>query len=521
MHELFTESVKLKEKQIRVGGIRMNRKKTVAIIGGGLGGLSAAVSLAQSGFEVSLYEKNNHFGGKLNRLEKDGFGFDLGPSILTMKHIFEKLFTNSGVKMEDYIPTVRVLHEWRSFFPDGTMIDLYGDLEMMEKLNQHLTKQDIEEYRAFLDYAKDLYELTEEGYFNEGLDTVPEIIKFHGIKDSLKMTKGLASMYDGIEKYISNPKLRDMLAYFVKYVGSSPYEAPAILNMMIYMQHAQGIWYVPGGMHKIAEGIVKLGEELGVQFYKNTEVNHLITENEEIIAATLTDGTVIEADYFISNMEVIPAYKYLLNEEDSFLEKLEKKFEPASSGYVIHLGVKGEYPQLRHHNFFFSKDLKKNFEQLSVKKELPEDPTIYLVNVNKTDETQTRLGYENIKILPHIPYIPDDPFTQEEYEAFEHRVFEKLENMGLTDLRKNIVTKDVWVPEDIKETYYSHRGAIYGTVADRKKNYGFKHSKESEKYENLYFVGGTVNPGGGMPMVTLSGQQVHDKIQAREQKNRT
>ncbi|HLR92793.1 MAG TPA: phytoene desaturase family protein [Atopostipes sp.] len=499
----------------------MNQKKKVAIVGGGLGGLSAAVSLAQSGFEVSLYEKNAHFGGKLNRLEKEGFGFDLGPSILTMKHIFEKLFTTSGVKMEDYIPTVRVIHEWRSFFPDDTMIDLYGDLEMMEKLNEHLTKQDIEEYREFLAYAKDMYELTEEGYFNKGLDTVPEIIQFHGIKDAIKMTKGLVSMYDGIEKYISNPKLRDMLAYFVKYVGSSPYEAPAILNMMIYMQHAQGIWYVPGGMHKIAEGIVKLGEELGVHFYKNTEVKQLITENDQIIAAKLADGTVIEADYFVSNMEVIPAYQYLLNEEEPFLEKLEKKFEPASSGYVLHLGVKGEYPQLRHHNFFFSNDLKENFEQLSNKKELPEDPTIYLVNVNKTDEAQTKPGYENIKILPHIPYIPDEPFTEAEYQAFETRVLEKLENMGLTDLRKRIVTKDVWVPEDIKKAYYSHRGAIYGTVADRKKNYGFKHPKESEKYGNLYFVGGTVNPGGGMPMVTLSGQQVHDKILKREQKSGT
>lgn len=147
---------------------------------------------------------------------------------------------------------------------------------------------------------------------------------------------------------------------------------------------------------------------------------------------------------------------------------------------------------------------------------LPEDPTIYLVNVNKTDETQTRPGHENIKILPHIPYIQDEPFTEEEYKAFENRVLDKLENMGMTDLRRNIVTKDVWLPEDIKENYYSDRGAIYGTVSDKKRNKGFKHAKKSELYDNLYFVGGTVNPGGGMPMVTLSGQQVHDKIVKRE-----
>ena len=150
---------------------------------------------------------------------------------------------------------------------------------------------------------------------------------------------------------------------------------------------------------------------------------------------------------------------------------------------------------------------------------MPEDPTIYLVNVNKTDPSQTVPGHENIKILPHIPYIQDKPFTEAEYAALEERVLIKLEKMGLTDLRKRTVTRNRWLPEDIQKNYYSHRGAIYGTVSNRKNNKGFKHPKESEHYENLYFVGGTVNPGGGMPMVTLSGQQVAEKIRQKEEEH--
>lgn len=495
----------------------MEKQKKIVIVGGGLGGISAAISLAQSGYNVSLFEKNSHLGGKLNRAEQDGFGFDLGPSILTMKAIFEKLFKNQGVKMADYIPTVRLDLEWRSFFPDGTILDLYGNLDKMLKANDALTEKDMEEYREFLNYAKELYEVTEKGYFKEGLDTLSEIVTHHGIIESATSFDVFSTVYEGIDKYISNDYLKDMLAYFVKYVGSSPYDAPAILNMMIYMQHDQGAWYVPGGMHKIAEGMVKLGKEAGVAFYTDTEVVKLQSVDKRIGQAELADGTVIEADYFISNMEVIPTYEYLLNEKENFVEKLEEKFEPASSGYVMHLGVEGEYEQLAHHNFFFSNDPKNNFEQIFHQKELPTDPTIYLVNVNKTDDTQTKPGYENIKILPHIPYIPDTPFTEAEYQAFEKRILDKLERMGLDDLTERIVTKDVWLPEDIKEKYYSHRGAIYGTVSNRKKNKGFKHPKESELYDNLYFVGGTVNPGGGMPMVTLSGQQVHDKIVAKDQ----
>lgn len=493
--------------------------KTVVVIGGGLGGLSAAISLAQSGYEVSLYEKNGHLGGKLNRLEQAGFGFDLGPSILTMPHIFEKLFTASGKQMAEYIPTVRLEHEWRSFFPDGSIIDLYGDLEKMQNENAELSEKDMQDYRELLEYAKGLYELTEKGYFSDGLDSTMEIFKHHGLIESVKGFDLFSSMYEAIEKRVENPKLRDMLSYFIKYVGSSPYDAPAVLNMMIYMQHAQGVWYVPGGMHGIAEGMTRLAREIGVELFTNAEVKRLVPNGSgEIGAAEFEDGTRIKADYFISNMEVIPAYEKLLGEDEKFIEKLEKKFEPSSSGLVLHLGVKKTYPQLAHHNFFFSENLEEQMNKVFREHKLPDDPTVYLVNVNKTDPAQAPEGHENIKILPHIPYIQDDPFTIEDYLELKERVLVKLEKMGLEGLRENIVTEDMWTPDDIQRIYSSHRGSIYGTVSDRKKNRGFKHKKQSERFSNLFFAGGTVNPGGGMPMVTLSGQQVRDKIVQRDER---
>lgn len=492
-------------------------KKSVIVIGGGLGGLSAAISLAQKGYAVSLYEQNSHLGGKLNRLEQDGFGFDLGPSILTMPHIFEKLFQGSGKRMLDYIPMTRLNHEWRSFFPDGTVLDLFGNLQLMEYSNPSLTRGDMQEYYAFLKYAKGLYDITEEGYFAEGLDSTKEVIAHHGVFASLKGFNLTSTMYDAIAKRISNPHLRDMLSYFIKYVGSSPYEAPAVLNMMIYMQHVQGCWYVPGGMHKLAEGLSKLAEEAGVQLHTNMGVVRAFTDkDEQITGIELVDGTYHTADYYISNMEVIPFYKKMVNVKPTFVRKLEKKFEPSSSGLVLHLGVSRMYPQLNHHNFFFSENLHEQMDKVFNKHELPDDPTLYVVNTNKTDPSQAPEGHENLKILPHIPYIQDNPFTPDDYFQLEARVIAKLERMGLDGLRDNIVTRDVWTPHDIEKTYGSDRGAIYGTVSDKKKNKGFKHPKQSELYQNLYFVGGTVNPGGGMPMVTLSGQQVCNKIVERD-----
>ncbi|MGE6377688.1 phytoene desaturase family protein [Peribacillus muralis] len=496
------------------------KNKTVIIIGGGLGGLSAAISLAQAGYDVSLYEKNNHIGGKLNRLDQDGFGFDLGPSILTMPQIFERLFTASGKSMKDYVPIEKLDHQWRSFFPDGNVIDLYEDLNEMQEKNPALSENDMREYQDLLHYSKRLYDMTDKVYFQQGVDTTRQIMKHTGLFTALKNFDLFSTVHGAINKRISNEELRVMLSYFIKYVGSSPYDAPAVLNMMIYMQHDQGVWYVPGGLHNLASGLVKLAEEVGVTFHLGRQIVKLEKKNGKVNAAVLEDGTKLTADYFVSNMEVIPVYERLLEEDSHYVKKLKKKFEPASSGLVMHLGVKKSYPQLRHHNFFFAENMKQQMQSIFHRHELPDDPVIYLVNVNKTDPTQAPAGYENIKVLPHIPYIRDQqPYTQQDYEQFSERVLIKLEKMGLHDLRDNIVTKDVWTPEDIRRMYGSDRGAIYGTVSDRKKNKGFKHPKQSELYDNLYFVGGTVNPGGGMPMVTLSGQLVSEKIVQRDVSN--
>ena len=271
-------------------------------------------------------------------------------------------------------------------------------------------------------------------------------------------------------------------------------------------------------MHQLAHALVQLAEEIGVVFHTGHKVVKLDRQKRTITAAHLDDGTKLQADYFVSNMEVIPAYEQLTNEDDSYTKKLFEKFEPASSGLVLHLGVNNDYPQLAHHNFFFADDMKRQMKRIFKQHILPDDPVIYVVNVNKTDASQAPAAHENLKILPHIPYLSDEPYTRQQYEEFAELVLQKLERMGLANLRESIVTRDMWTPHDIERTYSSHRGAIYGTVSDKRTNKGFKHTKKSEHYDNLYFVGGTVNPGGGMPMVTLSGQQVAEKLDAQNKK---
>ncbi|MBW0767261.1 phytoene desaturase family protein [Mammaliicoccus lentus] len=485
--------------------------KNIVVIGGGLGGISAAIRMAQEGYTVDLYEQNNHIGGKVNRLDVEDFGFDLGPSILTMPKIFKRLFNYSNRNLEDYVTIKKLDLQIRNFFSDGTVLDFYDQIEDILKNNEMVTEKDAKELNNFMNYAKSIHDIAEKGYFNEGLDSLTSIVKYHGPFEALKKFDYFHTMQQAINKRVTNEYLREILGYFIKYVGSSSYDAPAVLTLLPQMQFEEGLWYVEGGIHKLADAMKQLAEESGVNIHLGEKVIDMhLNDSKDIESITLENGPTIYADYFISNMEVLPLYQKLLNFEQNKIDKLEKKYEPASSGYVIHLGVNKLYPQLKHHNFFFSSNSKRNYDEVFHKYQLPQDPTIYVVNPNKTDATQATNGYENIKILPHIPYIQDKPFTEAQYKAFYKLILDKLESMGLTDLRKHIVYEDIWTPNRIASTYGSHKGAIYGVVSDRKKNKGFKFPKHSKYVNNLYFVGGTVNPGAGMPMVTLSGMQVAD-----------
>ena len=492
-----------------------NHKNTrVVIIGAGLGGLSAAISLATAGFTVDLLEKNDKVGGKLNILEKDGFTFDLGPSILTMPHIFSELFSRAGRNMADYVDIQTVEPHWRNFFEDGTTIDLSADAAVMRQELMKLGPEAAGEFERFMAYAKRQGQETEAGYFAKGLDSIWDLLRFYGPIRSLMSFDVFRSMDQGVRRFISNPKLVEILDYFIKYVGSSPYDAPALMNLLPYIQFEYGLWYVKGGMYGMAQAMEKLALELGVRIRLYAEVADIETAESRATAVVLQDGARLAADIIVSNMEVIPAMRELLKATPVELKALQR-FAPSCSGLVLHLGVNRLYPQLAHHNFFYSDKPKAHFDAVFHSGKLSEDPTIYLVAPVKTDPTQAPPGCEIIKVLPHIPHLnPDKPLSPEDYLAFRERVLDKLERMGLTDLRKHMITEEYWTPQDIQARYYSNQGSIYGVVADRYKNLGFKAPQRSGKYKNLYFVGGSVNPGGGMPMVTLSGQLVRDKILA-------
>lgn len=492
--------------------------KNIVVIGAGLGGLSAAISLRQSGYHVEIFERQAQIGGKLNLHQEGGYTFDLGPSILTLPHIFERLFERSGRPMSDYFIIRPVRPHWRNFFPDGITIDLYPERERMAQ-EARKAGEPPENVEQFLAYSARLFDLTTEGYFEEGLDNSREFGRHYGHGKFFKFDL-LRSMHGAVAAHFRTRYFRDIFDYFIKYVGSSAYRAPAFMNSIPTIQFRHDLWYVDGGLYNIARGLRRLVNELGIPVHLGSEVTEIRRSNGRV-TGVVVKGNLVPADIVVSNMEVIPACRDLLREDEALVRQMEKKLEPSCSGLIIDLGLDCRYPQLAHHNFFFSADQRAHFKSIFRKYELPADPTIYVVAASKTDSTVAPRGCESLKILPHIPYIRDDSvLTRDDYMLYKERVLAKLERMGLRDLRKHVVVEHFWTPLDIREQYRSNRGSIYGVVSDRWKNFGFKAPKQSSRYPNLFFVGGSVNPGGGMPMVVLCGQNVAKKIVAWDQTQR-
>lgn len=488
------------------------KREKIIVIGAGLGGLSAAISLAIKGFSVSIFEKNDRVGGKLNVLKKDGFSFDLGPSILTLPHYFQKLWTSAGLRMEDNVTIETVSPHWRNFFEDGTIFDLHMDpLEMKKELSKLGDAKLDEIFRKYLEYSGNQYDLIEKGYFEKGLDTKGDFISCYTWKDILKIDYW-TTMHKRNKKRLKNPYLTDVMDYFIKYVGSSALKAPGFMNLMPTIQFRYDLWYVKGGMYNLALGMERLARSLSIEIHLNSEVMNIEKDGDLVKGVKLADGSVHSSDFLVSNMEVIPAYEKLLNEDRTFLKTLDR-FEPACSGLVLHIGTDRPFPQLAHHNFFYAVDQEKHFRTVFEKGRIPEDPTLYVVAPSRTDPSVCPDGCDNIKILPHIPYLrkQGNP-SQEDYLSLKDRILDKMERSGISGLKESIITEDMWTPLDIQRRYYSNGGSIYGVVSDRKKNFALKCPKKSTRYRNLFFAGGSVNPGGGMPMVVLSGQNVANMI---------
>jgi phytoene desaturase len=488
--------------------------KKIIIIGAGLGGLSAAVRLAKSGFSVTVLEKNETVGGKVNFVEADGYKFDTGASLLTMKHVLEDVFSFAGRELKDYLDIAPLEPICRYFWSDETRFDASTDIQKTENEIANLEPQDVENFRKYLADSKQKYEIAERTFLAKSLNDLPELIRPKYLKDLLKIST-LKTLDKHNEKYFKSEKLQQVFNRYATYNGSSPFETPATFALIPFVEFGLGAWYVRGGMYEIPKALARLANELNVEIKTNCEVEKIITKNGKAVGVKVNDE-ILSADFIVSNADAIETYRNLLPPEN-------KKFqdrEPSCSGFVLLLGTHKKFPNLAHHNIFFSDDYKAEFDAIFKRKRPAKNPTIYICSTSRTDETQAPNGHENLFVLINAPYTNSRIDWQKEAKSYRDLIIKKLEEFGLEDLNQSIDFEQIITPEDFEKKYRANRGSIYGISSNGVFSAFLRVPNKSKEIENLYFVGGATHPGGGIPLVLLSAKMTAEMI-CREKAQKT
>lgn len=476
----------------------------IVVIGAGIGGLSAAIRLASSGRRVIVYEKQPWVGGKMGELRLGGYRFDTGPSVITLRSAFDELFRLAKRSLEDYLDFQAVDPLTRYFYPTGRILDIHRELAPTLNNIAAIEARDVEGYLSYLAYAARLFRITAPVFI---FDQPPGLHSFTKVpwQDMFKID-GLRTMQQAIDRYVQSAELRQLLGRFATYVGASPYLAPATLNVIAHVELNQGVWYPAGGIYQIARALERLAIELGVEIHTGCGVRQIDVRLGEVHGVILEDGRHIPASALVANLDVAAA-QALLNSEGALPARESHQFsrsETSCSGFILMLGIRGQHPSLAHHNIFFSSDYRREFEEIFQQGIPPTEPTIYVAITSKTTPQDAPAGSENWFVLVNAPALGSAWNWQAQRKGYRQRVLDLLAQRGY-DVRDQIEVERVWTPVELEEMSGAYRGALYGASSNNRWAAFRRPHNRNLHIRGLYFAGGTVHPGGGVPMVILSG----------------
>jgi phytoene desaturase len=542
-------------------------QKTVAVVGGGIGGLAGAIRLARMGFHVELFEKNTTLGGKLSRRilrsealneseSRGEYRFGVGPSLLTMPFVFDELFAFAGARREDYLDFVPLEPICRYFFSDGSRLDSSSDLATMKQALMSFAgtgahaaaasaQESAEAYERFLRYTERIYATTAEIFLFTPFQEWRNILKARHLPTLLRLSQidPFRTVHQGVERFFSDPRLVQLFDRYATYNGSDPFVAPATLNIIPWVEYGLGGYYIRGGMYRLVEALGDLARSLGVRIHTGAEVQQITHNGKNVTGVEVSIGTAsteavenvstshcahFAADYVLCNADVVDAHSRLLSEHGtpsalmkaesakpttlSTLSKLSKlsrrraalnAMEPSVSGMVFLWGMNKQFSELSHHNIIFSADYRREFAQIFQERQAPDEPTIYVSISGKSDPDHAPEGHENWFVLLNMPYMDGQDWAAEA-KRMRSATLRGLRAVGI-DAEPHITCEDVITPADLHALYHTNKGSIYGLSSNTKSAAFLRPANRSRLLDGLYFCGGSSHPGGGVPLVALSG----------------
>ncbi|SHM39839.1 phytoene desaturase [Cyclobacterium lianum] len=485
-------------------------QKKAIIIGSGIAGLAASIRLAHKGYQVEVFEANSYPGGKLSEISIKGYRFDCGPSLFTLPEEVDELFHLSDKTPEDYFRYQQLDVNCHYFWEDGTTVQAYADRndfsqEVLEKLGEEPSH-----INAALDRSAFIYKHLAPLFMHRSLHKWSTWINKDAIKAYLKLGKlGLFhTMNQANKKQFSQDKLVQLFNRYATYNGSDPYQTPATLNIIPHLEFNRGAYFPSKGMHAITQSLYALATELGVNFSFGTPVEKIVVEKQHA-KGVLAAGRFHASDLVVNNMDMVNAYKTILKDQAQPKKLLQQP--KSSSALIFYWGIKKEFPELDLHNILFSENYKQEFDHIFNKQIICEDPTVYIniTSVYKKDDAPD--GCMNWFTMINVPNNQGQDWDLLKAKA-RISIINKINRTLKTDIEPLIEAEEILDPVSIETKTSSANGALYGNSSNNRYAAFLRHANYSSSIKGLYFCGGSVHPGGGIPLCLLSAKIMSNMI---------
>ncbi|MFN3756642.1 MAG: 1-hydroxycarotenoid 3,4-desaturase CrtD [Flavobacterium sp.] len=478
----------------------MNKKAIV--IGSGIAGIAASIRLACKGYEVVVLEKNAYPGGKLSEIQLGEYRFDAGPSLLTMPHLVEELFLLAGKDPKEYFDYHTNSTTCHYFWEDGTFFRGFANTSMLKKEIENVFKTSPIPFLKKLEKAEKIHNYTSSVFLEQSLH---DFKNFFNVKTLRALSRShqmdlQRSLHDANVRDVQHPKLVQLFDRYATYNGSNPYKTPGIMGVIPHFEWNVGTFFPKKGMVDITNSLVKMAEELGIEFHYNTFVEEIIIQKNQVIGVKIQNG-IIEASKVVTNMDIYYTYEKLLPLQSK--PKRILKQERSSSALIFYWGIKEKFQNLDLHNIFFSENYQKEFQEIFQEKTIGDDPTVYIHISTKLNPEDAPDYGESWFVMVNAPCNIGQDWDHLIAKTRE-KVLEKLSRILKRNIESLIEEEDSLDPRSIDFKTASYQGSLYGTSSNNPFAAFLRHPNFSSKIKGLYFVGGSTHPGGGIPLCLLS-----------------
>jgi phytoene desaturase len=486
-------------------------KQKVIIIGAGIGGLGTANLLAKAGYDVHIYEMSSAAGGRAGTFKKDGFTFDTGPSWYLMPEVFEHYFTLLGYSVNDLLRLKKLSSAYRVFFENQDSITITSDIKKDAQTFEHVEPGSGIKLEQYVEKSDEVYRLSLDHFLYSNFVSPQDFLKKSVLRRGPKMAQlALTSIHRYIATSVHDQRLQQILEYPMVFLGTSPFNAPALYSLMSALDFKEGVFYPQGGLYTIIEAMVAIAKNLGVTIHYSSPVKKIIIQEGKATGIQVGNKN-IDADIVVSNADLHFSETQLVAQPyQTYPESYWEKQQAGPSALLIYIGVKGKIPKLSHHNLLFVDDWKKNFHDIYSSKTLSEKPSIYVCKPSETDSSVAPTADENLFVL--VPLPPGTTMTVLAANALADRYLKQIEEMTTTSFVDRIVTKTILRPDDFGTQFNSWQNTALGPSHILRQSAFFRTPNVSKKVKDLYYVGGSTVPGIGLPMCLIGAELVYKRL---------